>query len=81
MKGMALDIPCDVQGCDREGHLWAFLDEAADPSLVVEGALVTTGDEDAFVTARVLRLEARPGGTMVVMELVDPGPGTPCPTP
>jgi hypothetical protein len=55
--------------------LWAFLDEAADPSVVVEGALVTTGDDEAPVTARVLRLEARPGGTMVVMELVDPGPG------
>jgi hypothetical protein len=59
---------------------WAFLDEAADPSLVVEGALVIIGDDEAPVTARVLRLEARPGGTMVVMELVDPGSGTPTPT-
>lgn len=76
---MTVDIPCDLQGPDPDGRLWAFLDEAADPSVVVEGALVITGDEEALVTARVLRLEARPGGTMVVMELVDPGPGTPTP--
>jgi hypothetical protein len=74
------DIPCDLQGPDPDGHLWAFLDEAADPSVVVEGALVITGDEEALVTARVRRLEKRPGGTMVVMEIVDPGPGTPSPT-
>ena len=67
---LELDIPCDVQGPDDEGHLWAFLDEAVHPGAVVEGALVVTGDEEAPVVARVLRLEERPGGTMVVMQLV-----------
>jgi hypothetical protein len=67
---LELDIPCDVQGPDHEGHLWAFLDEAAHPDAIVQGALVLTGDEEAPVVARVLRLEDRPGGTMVVMQLV-----------
>jgi hypothetical protein len=69
---VALDLTCDLQGPDHEGHLWAFLDEAADPSVVSVGALVMTGEEEAPVAARVLRFEARPGGTMVVMELVVP---------
>lgn len=77
---MTVDIPCDLQGPDPDGHLWAFLDEAADPRVVVEGALVMSGDEEAPVIARVLSLEARPGGTLVVMELVEPGPRTKKPT-
>jgi len=68
MTRVQLDIPCDLQAPDHEGHLWAFLDEAADPTAVVEGALVITGDAEGPVTARVLRLEERPGGTMVVMQ-------------
>ena len=43
-------------------YLWAFLDEAAHPAAVMEGALVVTGDEESLVVARVLRLEDRPGG-------------------
>ncbi|MCA1847084.1 MAG: hypothetical protein LC792_28615 [Actinobacteria bacterium] len=64
------DIPSDVQGADHDGHLCPFLDEATRPDAVVEGAFVVTGDEEAPVVARVLRLEDRPGGTMVVMEFV-----------
>lgn len=63
-----LDIPCDVQGRDREGRLWAFLDEAAHPESVVVGQLVVTGDEADPVVARVLDVVERPGGTKVTME-------------
>jgi hypothetical protein len=69
-SGRQLDIVCDVQGRDHQGHLWAFLDEAARPEAVVQGALVITGEEEAPVVARVLRREERPGGTMVLMELL-----------
>jgi hypothetical protein len=65
-----LDLPCDVQGRDADGHLWAFLDEAAHPDVVRQGALVVTGDEVDPVVARVLQLVDRPGGTKVVMELL-----------
>lgn len=65
-----LDIPCDVQGRDAHGHLWAFLDEATHPDAVLMGHLVVTGDEDDPVVARVVDLIDRPGGRKVVMELV-----------
>ena len=65
-----LDLPCDVQGRDSAGHLWAFLDEAARPEAVVVGHLVVTGDEDSPVLAKVLDIVERPGGRKVVMELV-----------
>jgi hypothetical protein len=65
-----VDIPCDVQGRDRDGHLWAFLDEAAHPEVVTAGALVVTGDEQDPVVARVLEVVERPGGRKVVMELL-----------
>jgi hypothetical protein len=68
--GIELDIPCDVQGRDADGHLWAFLDEAAHPDVIMAGALVVTGDEDDPVVARVLEVIDRPGGHKVVMELL-----------
>jgi hypothetical protein len=70
LPNLQLDIPCDVQGRDHEGHLWAFLDEAVDPEAVLVGALVVTGDAEAPVVARVLRIEDRPGGGMIVMDFV-----------
>lgn len=65
-----LDIPCDVQGRDADGHLWAFLDEAAHPDVITAGALVVTGDEEDPVVARVVEVVDRPGGRKVVMELL-----------
>jgi hypothetical protein len=65
-----LDIPCDVQGRDDEGHLWAFLDEASRPETILEGNLVVTGDGEDPVVARVIEIVDRPGGRKVVMEVV-----------
>jgi hypothetical protein len=65
-----LDIPCDVQGRDEEGHLWAFLDEATRPETIIEGHLVVTGDDEDPVVARVIHILDRPGGRKVIMELV-----------
>ncbi|HUR19136.1 MAG TPA: hypothetical protein VMZ51_09425 [Acidimicrobiales bacterium] len=65
-----LDIPCDVQGRDREGRLWAFLDEAAHPEAIIPGRHVVTGDEADPVVARVLDIVEGPGGTRVTMELI-----------
>ncbi len=75
MKGgnrIELDIPCDVQGRDLDGHLWAFLDEASQshPNAIAKGHLIVTGDEEDPVVARVLDVLDRPGGHKVVMELV-----------
>jgi hypothetical protein len=65
-----LDIPCDIQGRDQDGHLWAFLDEATHPQAITKGHLVVTGDVEDPVVARVVDLLDRPGGQKVVMGLV-----------
>ena len=65
-----IDIPCDVQNRDRAGRVWAFLDEAADPEVVVVGRLVVTGDEEGPVIARVLDISQRPGGMRVTMSVI-----------
>lgn len=65
-----LDIPCDVQGRDPEDRLWAFLDEAAHPEVVVVGNLVVTGDTEDPVVARVVDIVDRPGGRKVLMALL-----------
>ena len=36
-----IDIPCDAQALDRDGHLWSFLHEARDPQRIVVGATFT----------------------------------------
>lgn len=71
---VVVDIPCDVQQEDETGYVWAFLDEARDPSRIVEGAIVVSGDELDPVFARVVSLTARPGGTKVHLEIL---PGDP----
>ena len=65
-----LDIPCDVQARDRDGHLWSFLHEAAHPASIRVGEFVVTGDEVDPVVARVVAVIDRPGGQKVLMDLV-----------
>ncbi len=42
-----IDIPADLNGEDETGLVWTFLEEAADPALIVPGAIVIAGDEGA----------------------------------
>jgi hypothetical protein len=51
-----VDIPCDVQQDDETGHVWAFLDEVGDPSRIVAGAIVVSGDDVDPVLARIVSL-------------------------
>ena len=69
-----IDIPCDVQQEDETGYVWVFVDEARDPSRIVEGAIVVSGDETDPVLARVVSLTDRPGGLKVHLEIL---PGDP----
>jgi hypothetical protein len=71
---VAVDIPCDVQQEDETGYVWAFLDEARDPSRIVPEAIVVSGDEVDPVLARVVSLTQRPGGIKVHLEIL---PGDP----
>jgi hypothetical protein len=69
-----VDMPCDPTQIDQTGVPWTFLDEAAHPERIVEGAIVITGDADDPVFARVATLAERPSGTKVHLEIL---PGDP----
>lgn len=69
-----IDIPCDVQQEDESGFVWAFLDEARDPSVITVGAIVIAADDRDPVLARVVSLIDGPGGTKVRLDIL---PGDP----
>ncbi len=65
-----LDIPADLNSEDETGYVWTFLDEAADPSLVVPGALVVTGDADNPAVASVVDIVEHPNGMIVHLDVL-----------
>lgn len=65
-----VDIPGDVQQEDETARLWAFLDEASDPSRILEGADVVSGDELDPVFGPVVSLTARPAGAKVHLKIL-----------
>jgi hypothetical protein len=69
-----VDIPCDPTQIDHTGLPWTFLDEAARPDRIVEGAVVITGGAEDPVFARVASLTERPTGVKVRLEIL---PGDP----
>lgn len=62
---ITVDIPADLNAEDQTGYVWALLDEARDPSVIVPGALVVTGDEEAPAVGAVIDLVSHPNGTIV----------------
>jgi precorrin-3B methylase len=67
---ITVDIRADLNAEDQTGYVWAFLDEARDPSLITPGALVVAGDEDAFAVAAVVDLVEHPNGTVVHLDVL-----------
>jgi hypothetical protein len=65
-----IDIAADLNAEDQTGYVWTFLDEARDPSIVVPGALVVAGDDDASAVAFVVDHVAHPNGTIVHLDLL-----------
>jgi len=65
-----VDIPCDPTQIDHTGMPWTFLDEAAHPERILEGAIVVTGDMKDPVFARVASLTERPTGVKVHLEIL-----------
>ena len=69
-----VDIPCDPTQIDQTGLPWAFLDEAARPDRIVEGAVVLTGDSQDPVFARVASLTVRATGIKVHLQILPDDP-------
>jgi hypothetical protein len=67
---IAVDIRADLNAEDQTGYVWAFLDEARDPSLITPGALVVAGDENAPAVAVVVDLIEHPNGTIVHLDVL-----------
>jgi hypothetical protein len=67
---IAVDIRADLNAEDQTGYVWAFLDEARDPSLITPGALVVAGDEDSPAVAVVVDLIEHPHGTIVHLDVL-----------
>jgi hypothetical protein len=68
-----VDISADLNDDDGSGCIWAFLDEARDPTLVKAGALLVAGDEDAAAMCEVADLEPAADGGIIVHLRVLPG--------
>ncbi|MGH3680651.1 MAG: hypothetical protein ACRDT2_10445 [Natronosporangium sp.] len=64
-----VDIPADLNAEDQTGYVWAFLAEARDPAMIVPGALVVTGDQDAPAVGAVVDLVPHPNGTIVHLDI------------
>ena len=65
-----VDIGADLNDEDDTGYLWTFLDEARDPAVIVPGALVVAGDEDAAAVCQVVDLAAAGDGTIVHLKIL-----------
>ncbi|MHB1499269.1 MAG: hypothetical protein ACYCXN_15325 [Acidimicrobiales bacterium] len=60
----SIDIACDLHDRDETGYVWAYLDEARNPSLIVPGAIVIAGEPDAPAVVEVVDLAETPAGTL-----------------
>ncbi len=63
---VVVTLAADVQQIDQTGFVWAFLDEAAAPDRVVEGALIVAGDSEEPFLARVVDIVDGPRGRSIV---------------
>jgi hypothetical protein len=65
-----VDITADLNDEDDTGYVWAFLDEARDPSQVKPGELVVAGDQDVAAVCQVVDLVPAGDGTIVHLRLL-----------
>jgi hypothetical protein len=69
-----VDFPADIQQYDETGYIWTLREDARDPSLVVEGAIVVAGDSEDPFLARVVDVLPANEVTKVHLEVL---PGDP----
>ncbi len=72
MKPTKVALPADVHQIDATGHLWTYLDEAADPQSIVPGEIVVAGDDADPFLARVIDIV--PGTSDRQIVHLDPRP-------
>jgi hypothetical protein len=70
---VTVDLPLDLNTQDETGLPWTFLDEASDPSRLVQGAWIVVGGPQAQAVAQVVSIESLPQGDLVHVRPL-PGP-------
>jgi len=58
MGDIPVDLTLDLNSEDETGLPWGFVDEAADPALIQEGAWIVVGSGTARAVAQVADVEA-----------------------
>lgn len=71
MKPAKVALPADVHQIDATGHVWTYLDEAADPQSIVPGEIIVAGDDaDPFLARVVDIVPGRSGYPIVHLEVL-----------
>jgi hypothetical protein len=52
-----VDLVVDLNSEDESGLPWSFVDEARDPSLIVEGAWLVVGEGQARAVAQIVEVD------------------------
>jgi hypothetical protein len=63
---VAVTLPADVNQIDDTGYVWAFLSDSAEPTRVLPGAIIVSGDPVEPFLARVVDVVDGPGGDSIV---------------
>ncbi len=63
---VVVTLAADVQQTDQTGFVWAFLDAAAAPDRVAEGALIVAGESEEPFLTRVVDIVDGPRGRSIV---------------
>lgn len=67
---IAVDLEIDFHNEDETGYVWAWLNEARDPSVIVPDQILVVGDEEAIAMARVVDLVDYKNGTIVHLNIL-----------
>ena len=67
---ITVDITADLNMVDETGYVWTPLDEARDPSVIVPGAIVSTGDADQPAVSEVIDVVDAPAGKIVHLDVL-----------
>jgi len=64
------DLEVDFANEDQTGFIWAWLDDARDPSQIVPGAVLTLRDGEDLAMGQVVDLVPADSGTIVHLRLL-----------
>jgi precorrin-3B methylase len=67
---ITVDIRCDLMDEEETCHIFTFLREARNPSLIGPGAIVAAGDAEVAAVAEVVEVVEKPAGRIVHLRVL-----------